>query len=90
MRQVHAEPLKPDSYLLRVGSENWTFGEPYDLSLIVVRLDNKACELKGLDKPITIADWRAIKDCLYENGYRKAIFERRKNGKTITKEITKD
>ena len=88
MKAVHFERLPNDSYLVRVGPEDWKYGDPYDVSLVMTDLDGETCEIKGLDKAISISDWRAIRDALLARGFKNAVFDRKKDGQTISKKIT--
>src|SRR5208337_2191549 len=78
IKVCHLEEIPPHSWLMRIGPENWVFGEPYEIVTVVVDIGEKVCEIRGLDKPITPDHWRAARKCLLEKGFEKTTFTRRK------------
>ena len=76
MKIAHIEQLPDKSFLIRVGPEDWKFGQPYEISLVAIDLGNKECEIKGLDKTLTTEHWRAICTSLIKEGFKVAVFDR--------------
>ena len=85
---AHLEPLPDGSYLMRVGPEGWSFGQPYELLVGVVDLGDGRAEIRGLDKPISVAAWKAMADCGRLHGFRVAVFDRIRNGKKERREVS--
>jgi hypothetical protein len=72
--QVHLEPLVS---LLRVFEGEGNYGDPYELALTVRYLDQTTIEILGLDKPVTPAAWRAIRNHLEGLGITEVRLKRR-------------
>jgi len=85
---MHAHLHRIDTHTLecRVGPEAVEYGRPYDVCVNVLG-NPPACRVSGLDKPITLSQRRAIRDCLIAAGYERAAWERRSSGcvRTVTK-----
>jgi len=77
---VHLEPLPDGSLLARIGGEDWQFGEPYEIMVVVTARDEDTCEIKGLDKLPTRSQWRKLQIALALKGYRFMEFDRAKDG----------
>ena len=59
--KVVAEELRGTCYLLRVVDQE--YGDPYTVAVVAdVADDLRSVELKGLDKPLTLAEGRAINE----------------------------
>lgn len=79
MAVAHCEKLHGDAYLVRVGPPGWGFGEPYDVALVMVVSDGVA-EFKGLDKPLTLSQYRALAQVAKDQGCVECWYERRAAG----------
>ena len=79
--QGHLQPIPENSYLLRVGDDNWRYGDPYQLCLVVTDMKDGTCYLSGLDVPITVSIYRFLQLFLSGYGWKEAIWERRKGEK---------
>lgn len=63
--------LLPDGSLLaRIGGPNWKWGEPYEIMVVVVPMDEDAVEIRGLDKHPRGTHWDELERLLHESGYR--------------------
>ena len=80
MNAVEIEPLPDGSMLARIGGPDWKYGEPYEIMVVVSPIDEDACEIKGLDKQPTAAQWHGLEAALSARGYRFLEFTRIHNG----------
>lgn len=74
-------------YLCRVGPDDWKFGEPYDIAVVILDRGNGVVEIIGLDKPIVPSQFKAIRKALTEAGFHTATFERLNNGQKRTRVV---
>jgi hypothetical protein len=88
LKIAHCEPLPANTFLIRVGPAGWEFGDPYEISLVLIDHGEGLCELRGLDKTLLPSHWRAVRQLLQTRGFIQAIFDRRKDGTIIYKSIT--
>ena len=89
--KVVAEELRGTCYLLRVVEQE--YGDPYTIALVAdVADDGRSVELKGLDKPLTLAEGRAINEWINEMGFESLAKVRRGRRSEFrrTKEMTND
>ena len=74
--KVVAEELRGTCYLLRVVDQE--YGDPYTVAVVAdVADDLRSVELKGLDKPLTLAEGRAINEWIREMGFKTLAKVRR-------------
>ncbi len=84
----HLEEIPPHSWLMRIGPEGWKFGEPYEIITIIVFLGEGVCEIRGLDKPLTVSHWRAMTEYLNGIGIHRAVFDRKKPTGSVRKSVS--
>ncbi len=86
MAVVNIEKSEKTVYRVRVGPDGWKFGDPFDLHFVVMG-DPPEGEAGGLDKPISVSQWRAVREALVGMGYKVIWIERRRGGKIIYKKV---
>lgn len=80
--------LEPLAGVIRVFSDDAKYGEPYEWSATVRCLDPRTVEILGIMRAPKPSEWRAIIQLFSTGGMEKIVFHRRKNGKSITRELT--
>lgn len=68
--------------IVRVFEDGTKDGEPYELLTVAVFESAEECEIKGMDKPLTMPAGHAIKECLRVIGVK--VFSMLRNGRKKT------
>jgi hypothetical protein len=77
----HLDRLPPGSMLARLDGPGWQYGQPYEIMVVVVPVDEDTCQIRGLDKHPTIEHLRILGQLLKAEDYRFLEFERRIDGR---------
>jgi hypothetical protein len=80
MQDVSLDTLPDGSLLARIGGEGWKFGDPYEIMVVVVPLDEETVKIAGLDKRPNVEQWRKLEEALLARGFCYMEFDRIKNG----------
>lgn len=93
--KAHVQWVTNKIGVLRVGAKFVNYGDPFEASCTIVRdIDGYKDECKVLgftshSQHFTKEMWVAIRDCLHENGIKKAHYERVKGDSVFVKEKVK-
>jgi hypothetical protein len=80
---AHYEPICEHAGVIRLFLGWRSFGHPYEFAIFVVR-EGDCAHFKGLRaERFSRQNWRAVNDCLAENSFASAYWERYKGGITI-------
>lgn len=86
MSVIHIEKALKPVYKVRIGPDNWKYGDPFDICL-TMEGDPPEGEIGGLDKKLTLQQRRELKQALIDYGYKVILITRYKNGKKIIRKI---
>jgi hypothetical protein len=81
MAFAHAQLVPPGSREIRVGSDVWAYGEPYDWCCIAKPMGEGIVELSLVTAPPNVRQARAIKSLLRSLGYRQVLVRRIVDGR---------
>jgi hypothetical protein len=81
MAFAHAQLVPPGSREIRVGSDAWSYGEPYDWCCIAKPMGAGIVELSLVTAPPNLRQARAIKRLLRSLGYRQVLVRRIVDGR---------
>jgi hypothetical protein len=80
MAFAHAQLVPPGSREIRVGSDAWTYGEPYDWCCIAKPIGKGTVEISLVTAPPSRRQARAVMKLLRSLGYRQILVRRIVNG----------
>jgi hypothetical protein len=76
MAFAHAQMLPRGSREIRVGSDAWEYGEPYDWCCVAKPMGNGTVEISLVTTPPTRRQARAVVKLLRSLGYRQILVRR--------------
>jgi hypothetical protein len=76
MASAHAQLIPAGSQEIRVGNDDWSYGEPYDWCCVAKPMGNGTVELSLVTAPPSLRQARALKKLLRSIGYRKILVRR--------------
>lgn len=76
MAFAHAQLVPPGSREIRVGSDAWSYGEPYDWCCIAKPIGEGMVELSLVTAPPNLRQARALKRLLRSLGYQQVLLRR--------------
>jgi hypothetical protein len=80
MAFAHAQQVPPGSREIRVGGDDWVYGEPYDWCCIAKPMGEGTVELSLITAPPTRRQARAVVKLLRSLGYRQILVRRIADG----------
>jgi hypothetical protein len=71
--------IDPQFWIIRGGKDHFKYGDPFSFSVTAVKISEEAVEFRGLNGKISLADAKEIKKQFEAMGFKKGIWERKKN-----------
>jgi hypothetical protein len=81
MAFAHAQLVPPGSREIRVGSDTWGYGQPYDWCCIAKPIGERTVELSLVTAPPSRRQARAVVNLLRSLGFRQILIRRIAEGR---------